>query len=144
MVERITLQGNDGLSFHALSEADEPLVLCLHGFPDYPGTFTHQMTAIANAGFRAVAPWMREYHADTIPADPCYQSAALARDTLSLIDALEYDNAILYAHDWGTTAANMATVLNAPRVNKLITSAVPYGNAMTGAFVANGDQQRRS
>ena len=144
MAERITLQGNDGLTFHALSEGEGPLVLCIHGFPDYPGTFAHQMKAIAAAGFRAVAPWMRGYHPDTIAPDNCYQTAALGRDVLSLIDALGYESAILYGHDWGTAAVNMATILNAQRVTKLITSAVPYGNAMTDAFLINGDQQRRS
>ena len=144
MADHITLKGNDGLTFHALSEGDGPLVLCLHGFPDCPHTFAPQMQAIANAGFRAVAPWMRGYHPDTIPEDQCYQTAALAKDMISLIDALEYDTAILYGHDWGTATANLATVLNAQRVTKLITSAVPYGSALTEAFLHNGDQQRRS
>ena len=144
MAEKITLNGNDGLTFHALSEGDGPLVLCLHGFPDCPLTFTSQMQAIARAGFRAVAPWMRGYHPDTIPADNCFQTAALARDTVSLIDALGYETAILYGHDWGTAVANLTTVLNPQRVSRLITSAVPYGNAITEAFITSGDQQRRS
>jgi pimeloyl-ACP methyl ester carboxylesterase len=144
MADHITLKGNDGLTFHALSEGEGPLVLCLHGFPDYPGTFEAQMRALARAGFRAVAPWMRGYHPDTIAPDGCYQSAALARDALSLIDALGYETAVLYGHDWGTVAANLAAVLNPQKVSRLITSAVPYGSALTESFISSGDQQRRS
>jgi cytochrome c553 len=55
-----TVQAN-GLRFATLEAGDGPLVLCLHGFPDHARSFRHQLPALAAAGFRAVAPFLRGY-----------------------------------------------------------------------------------
>jgi pimeloyl-ACP methyl ester carboxylesterase len=51
----------NGLTFATLEAGDGPLVLCLHGFPDHARSFRHQLPALAAAGYRAVAPFMRGY-----------------------------------------------------------------------------------
>ena len=133
-----------GLTFHTLEEGEGPLVLCLHGFPDHARSFRHQLSALAAAGYRAVAPAMRGY-APTGPApDGLYQSAALAEDAVALIDALGYDDAIIFGHDWGATAAYGAALAAPARIRKLITAAVPYGAQVSAAFMSSYDQQRRS
>ena len=48
----------NGTTVHGLSAGEGPLVLCLHGFPDHPATFTSQLEALAAAGYRGVAPYM--------------------------------------------------------------------------------------
>ena len=71
-----------GLAFPTLEAGEGPLVLCLHGFPDHRRSFRHQLPALAAAGFRAVAPAMRGYAPEAVPADGCYQTAALATDVV--------------------------------------------------------------
>src|SRR5690606_10596075 len=117
----------NGLRFATLEAGDGPLALCLHGFPDTARSFRHQLPALAAAGFRAVAPWMRGYAPSAVPADGPYQSAALAQDAAALIEALGYDEAVLIGHDWGAVAAHGAAILAPQRVRRLVTIAVPHG-----------------
>jgi pimeloyl-ACP methyl ester carboxylesterase len=138
-----TVRAN-GLTFATLEAGDGPLVLCLHGFPDHARSFRHQLPALAAAGFRAVAPFMRGYAPTDVPIDGPYQSAALAEDAVALIEALGYGGAAVFGHDWGALAAYGAAVLAPERVSRLVTAAVPYGAAVATAFLTNYEQQRRS
>ena len=133
-----------GLEFPTLEEGEGPLALCLHGFPDHAWSFRDQLPALAAAGFRAVAPFMRGYAPSAIPADGCYQTAALAEDAVAMIEALGYDDAVVIGHDWGATTACGAALAAPARVRKLVIAAVPYGTQMINAFATNYDQQRRS
>jgi pimeloyl-ACP methyl ester carboxylesterase len=134
----------NGLTFATLEAGEGPLVLCLHGFPDHARSFRHQLPALAAAGFRAVAPFMRGYAPSEVPPDGPYQSAALAQDAVALIRALGHDRAALFGHDWGAVAAYGAAVLAPERVTRLVTAAVPHGAAFPTALLTNYEQQRRS
>lgn len=133
-----------GLTFHTLEAGEGPLVLCLHGFPDHARSFRHQLPALASAGFRAVAPFLRGYAPTDAAPDGRYQSAALAEDAVALIEALGYEHAILFGHDWGAVATYGAALAAPQRVRKLVASAVPYGPRVMTAFTTDYDQQRRS
>jgi len=133
-----------GVRFATLEAGDGPLVLCLHGFPDTAYSFRHQLPALAAAGFRAVAPFMRGYAPTEIPADGRYQTAALALDVIELIAALGYASACVCGHDWGALAGYGAAMLAPEKITKLITAAVPHGPSMLNAFMTSYDQQRRS
>lgn len=134
----------NGLEFSFLEQGDGPLALCLHGFPDHARSFRHQLPALAGAGYRAVAPFMRGYAPSEAAADGHYQSALLARDVVELIAALGYESAVLFGHDWGALAAYGAAVIAPERVSQLVTAAVPHGPSFVQAFMTNYDQQRRS
>lgn len=134
----------NGLRFATIEAGDGPLVLCLHGFPDNARSFRHQLPALAAAGYRAVAPYMRGYAPTEAPDDGRYQTAVLAQDAVELIAALGYSSAIVFGHDWGAVAAYGAAILAPERVTKLITAAVPHGPGMLDAFITSYDQQRRS
>jgi len=133
-----------GMTFHTLEEGEGPLVLCLHGFPDSLRSFRHQLPALAAAGYRAVAPAMRGYAPTGAAPDGRYQTAALGLDAVALIEALGYDDAIVFGHDWGALAAYGAALAAPRRVRKLIAAAVPYGAQVSAAFMSSYDQQRRS
>jgi len=142
-----------GYRFHALSampadaaqpDRPAPLILCLHGFPDCPATFVDQMRSFTAAGFRVVAPYQRGYHPDTLSEQNRYQTIELAQDALNLIDALGYDNAVVFGHDWGASIASGAALLAPEKVTALITAAVPYGNKLGELLLTDADQQRRS
>jgi pimeloyl-ACP methyl ester carboxylesterase len=120
----------NGLSFAYLSEGSGPLVLLLHGFPDTAHSWDRVMPAVAKAGFRAVAPFMRGYHPTQIPADGKYDSDTLGRDVLALIEALGEKSAIVVGHDWGASAAYAAAALGPERVRLLVTVGIPHPGAM--------------
>jgi pimeloyl-ACP methyl ester carboxylesterase len=134
----------NGLRFGTLEMGDGPLVLCLHGFPDHAHSFRHQLPALAAAGFRAVAPFLRGYAPTEAPADGRYQSAVLALDTIELIGALGYSAAHVFGHDWGAIAGYGAAIAAPDKVTKLVTAAVPHGPAVVQAFMSSYEQQRRS
>ena len=134
----------NGVRFAAIEAGTGPLVLCLHGFPDHARSFRHQLPALAAAGFRAVAPFMRGYAPTEMPADGRYQSAVLAQDIVELISALGYSSAHVFGHDWGAVAAYGAAIPAPDKVTRLITAAVPHGPAVINAFMSDYDQQRRS
>ena len=75
----------NGLYFSYLEKGEGPLVILLQGFPDTAHTWDHQMTALADAGYRAVAPYLRGYYLTEIPKDGFYDKATLATDIAELI-----------------------------------------------------------
>jgi len=116
----------NGVRFAYLEEGSGPLVLLLHGFPDTAHTWDAVRPALAEAGFRAVSPFLRGYHPTEIPRDGKYDSETLGRDALALIDALGEREAIVVGHDWGASAAYAAATLDSARVRFLITTAIPH------------------
>jgi len=120
-----TVRAND-LEFGLLEAGSGPLALCLHGFPDTAHTWEHLLPALAGAGFRAVAPFMRGYAPTAIPADGAYQVGALVADAVALHQALDGDrDAVLIGHDWGAETAYGAAAFAPDRWRRLVTLAVP-------------------
>jgi pimeloyl-ACP methyl ester carboxylesterase len=142
-VREDVVQAN-GVRFATLEAGAGPLLLCLHGFPDNAWSFRSQLPALAGAGYRVVAPFMRGYAPTEIPADGRYQSAVLAHDVIGLIEALGAESACVFGHDWGAIAAYGAAILRPERVEKLMTAALPHGPGLINAFMTNYDQQKRS
>lgn len=123
---------------------DGPLALCLHGFPDTAHSFRHLLPALADAGYHAVAPWMRGYSPTAIPADGVYHQAALGSDACELHEALRGDErAVLIGHDWGALAAYSAAPVAAQRWRRVVTMGVAPAAAMGPALLSYG-QLRRS
>ncbi|HEY4408799.1 MAG TPA: alpha/beta fold hydrolase, partial [Acidimicrobiia bacterium] len=95
----------NGLKFHFVEAGEGPLALCLHGWPDSPYSYRYLLPALAEAGYRAVAPYMRGYHPTEIPKE-LTNTTALAGDVVGLRQAFQGDSrSVLIAHDWGTVAA---------------------------------------
>jgi pimeloyl-ACP methyl ester carboxylesterase len=127
---QITLS-NGGLRFPALAcglkeNADGPVVICLHGFPDTHHTFCHQLPALAGAGYRAIAPMMRGFTPSSQPEDQDYTLGALARDVIAWCDDLGADQVHLIGHDWGAAVAYIAGAMVPERFLSLSTIAVPH------------------
>ena len=90
------------LQFGVLEAGSGPLALCLHGFPDSARTWRYLLPALADAGFHAVAPFMRGYAPTEIPEDGCFGLGALVADAVGLHDVLGGDDrAVLIGSDWG-------------------------------------------
>ena len=137
-----TVTAND-LEFTYLEMGEGPLALCLHGFPDSPHGWRHQLPALADAGFRAVAPWMRGYAPTQVPADGCYQQGALAADANALHEALGGDaDAVLIGHDWGATAVYPAVNNEPERWSAMVAAAVPHPASLATAFLQYGQLKK--
>jgi pimeloyl-ACP methyl ester carboxylesterase len=134
----------NGLDFPVLEAGDGPLVLCLHGFPDHARSWVPLLKRLAEEGYWAVAPAMRGFWPEGAAPDGSYRAAANGADVIALIAALGRDQADLIGHDFGARAVYAAASLEPARVRKLVGLAVPHGPQLGTAFVANGDQQRRS
>jgi pimeloyl-ACP methyl ester carboxylesterase len=97
----------NGLRFHYLETGEGPLALCLHGFPDSPYSYRYLLPELAEAGYRAVAPFNRGFAPTELPAERHHvHSSTMVADALALHEALGADgDAVLIAHDWGAVAA---------------------------------------
>jgi pimeloyl-ACP methyl ester carboxylesterase len=129
----------NGIEFTYSAEGsdDSPLALCLHGFPDTAHTWRHMLPALAAAGYRAVAPWMRGYAPTQVPADGQYETGALGADACALHEVLGGDGrAVLVGHDWGAMAAYSAASYEPERWRRVVTMAVPPLAAAASGFLS--------
>jgi pimeloyl-ACP methyl ester carboxylesterase len=139
---RTAVRAND-LDFEVLELGSGPLALCLHGFPDSPHTWRHLLPALADAGFHAVAPFMRGYAPTSIPADDCYSVAALVADACALHSALGADErAVLIGNDWGADAAYGAAAFAPERWRRVVTLNQPP-SALDARLNSDYDQLKR-
>ncbi len=133
----------NGLEFGYLEQGEGPLALCLHGFPDSAWTWRHLLPALASAGHRAVAPFLRGYAPTEVPADGCYQTAALALDACALHEQLGGGaDAVLIGHDWGAMATYIAANHEPERWRRVVTMAVPPAGAVAGGFMTYAQLKR--
>jgi pimeloyl-ACP methyl ester carboxylesterase len=142
-VQRVTANGID---FAYLSDgpSDGPLALCLHGFPDTAHQWRHLLPRLGDAGYHAVAPFMRGYAPTSLPADGRYDTGTLALDACALHQALGgTGDAVLIGHDWGAFAAYGAAAHQPERWRRVVSIAVPPQASMASGFFAF-DQLRRS
>ncbi len=127
----------NGLTFAAREHGDgDRLALCLHGFPDDAGSMDPLAARLADAGFTAVAPYMRGYGPTGEAPDGDYSARALGADAVALADRLVetdgYDDAVLVGHDWGAVASYSAARIDPDRFSAMATMAVPpqFGTAI--------------
>ena len=131
--------------FAAGLDNDGPLAICLHGFPDSAHTWRHLLPRLADAGYRAVAPFLRGYAPTEVPSDGRFQTAASAMDVLALRDALGGGaDSVIIGHDWGAIITHIAANVRPDAFAKVVTIAVPPGNAVGVAFLSNLAQIKRS
>lgn len=94
------------IELHVAEQGEGRPVLLLHGFPELWYSWRHQMAALADAGYRAVAPDMRGFGRSSAPtAVEAYDIAELCSDVAGLLDDLGAEKAAVAGHDWGATVA---------------------------------------
>jgi pimeloyl-ACP methyl ester carboxylesterase len=113
------------------SEGDGPLVVLLHGFPESRKTWTRQLPALAQAGFRAVAPDLRGYGESPKPHGIAeYRVALVAADVIELIESVGDDPCVLVGHDWGAAVAWHIAMMRPELIRKLVILNVPHPSAI--------------
>ncbi|MCG5215243.1 alpha/beta fold hydrolase [Streptosporangium sp. KLBMP 9127] len=114
-----------GTRFHVVEAGEGPMVLLLHGFPQFWWTWRHQLVSLPKAGFRAVAVDLRGYGASDKPPRG-YDLPTLAQDASGLIRALGETGAIVVGHDWGGLLAWTMAALDPKSVHRLVPVSAPH------------------
>jgi pimeloyl-ACP methyl ester carboxylesterase len=136
------IQAGD-LRMHIAEAGEGPLVLLLHGFPESWYSWRHQLTALAEAGYHAVAPDQRGY-CETGPPDTAdrpaeigdYTMLHLTGDVIALMDALGADQAVVAGHDWGAPVAWHSGLFRPDRIRGVVALSVPYRPRGSAAPIA--------
>ena len=109
------------VTLHYVEAGNGPLVVLLHGFPEFWFGWRLQIAALAEAGFRVVAPDMRGYNLSSRPHGISkYSAAKVADDIHGLIHALGADSAQVVGHDWGGTVAWTLSMNHPEDVDRLV------------------------
>jgi pimeloyl-ACP methyl ester carboxylesterase len=117
----------NGIQMHVTEQGEGPLVLLCHGFPESWYSWRHQISALAAAGYRVVAPDMRGYgQTDKPEAIDQYTIFHLVGDMVGLVDALGQETAVIVGHDWGAPVAWHAALLRPDRFRAVVGLSVPF------------------
>jgi pimeloyl-ACP methyl ester carboxylesterase len=118
---------SNGIRLHIAEQGSGPLVLMCHGFPESWYSWRHQMQALAEAGFHAVAPDMRGYGQSDRPTGiDQYSLFHLVGDMVGVLDALKEERAVVVGHDWGAPVAWHCALLRPDRFRAVVGLSVPY------------------
>jgi epoxide hydrolase A/B len=113
------------MAVHELGEG--PAVIMVHGFPELAYSWRHQLPALADAGYRAIAPDMRGYGKSDAPSGvDSYRVTQLIGDLQGMLDALHLDRAIFVGHDWGAMVLWHMALLAPDRMQSLVALNIPY------------------
>jgi pimeloyl-ACP methyl ester carboxylesterase len=118
---------SNGIRLNIAEQGNGPPVILCHGFPESWYSWRHQLSALAAAGFHAVAPDMRGYgKSDRPEAIDQYTIFHLIGDLVGLLDALEAPTAVIVGHDWGAAIAWQAARLRPDRFRAVACLSVPF------------------
>ena len=125
----------NGVRLHYVEEGDGPLVVLLHGFPEFWYSWRHQIPALAQAGFRVIAPDQRGYNtSEKPPGVHSYRIEHLVDDVAALIRHAGESRAVVVGHDWGGAIAWATAMLRPEVVEKLIVMNAPHPQALQREF----------
>lgn len=117
------------LRMHYVTQGTGPLVVLLHGFPEFWYSWRWQIPFLAEHGYRVVAPDLRGYNRTEKPARG-YDIPTLLRDIAGLIEGLGEERAIIVGHDWGGVLAWHFAIDYPQMTSKLIVMNAPHPGAM--------------
>ena len=146
LIEHHYIETN-GIRLHVAQAgpADGPLVILLHGFPEFWYGWRRQIEPLARAGYRVWAPDQRGYNLSDKPQGlAAYDIAELARDVVGLIDASGRQKCFLAGHDWGAAVAWTVAQSYPERIEKLAILNVPHPAVMFRTLRSSPAQLRKS
>lgn len=122
---------------------DGPVAMVLHGFPDVPTSFRPTLEALAGAGYRAVAPWMRGYAPS--PTEGPYDTDSIGADVVAIGDVLSPEKRIvLVGHDWGAVVGYTAIAECPNRFHCYVALSIPHPIAFMRNLAKHPTQVVRS
>lgn len=124
----------NGINMHIAEQGQGPLVIMCHGFPELGYSWRHQLPALAEAGFHAVAPDQRGYGKTDCPElIEAYNILQLVGDIVGLVHALGEEKAVIAGHDWGAPVAYNCALLRPDIFHALILLSVPFSPRSWGS-----------
>jgi pimeloyl-ACP methyl ester carboxylesterase len=115
----------------AAGPKDGPVVVLLHGFPEFWYGWRKQIEPLAAAGFRVIVPDQRGYNLSSKPAGVAsYALTELVSDVIAIADQLGQKKILLAGHDWGAAVAWSTAILHPQRIAKLVVLNVPHPSVM--------------
>lgn len=126
----------NGIRMHVAEQGEGPVIILCHGFPECWYSWRNQLQALAQAGFRALAPDLRGYgQSDCPPEVEKYSILDYIGDVVGLLDALGVEQAVIAGHDFGATVAWQAALLRPERFRGLVALGVPFRRRGFGVSV---------
>jgi len=136
---------NNGVKIHYVVDGKGPLVVMIHGFPDYWATWKPLMAELNKAGYRTAALDTRGYNLSDKPqGEAAYAMPNLVSDVAAVISAEGQKNAVVIGHDWGAAIAWNTVFARPELVNKLVILSVPHPAGLTRELATNPDQRKNS
>ena len=116
----------NGIRMHIAEQGEGPLVIMCHGFPESWYSWRHQLRALADAGYHAVAPDMRGYGQTDRPEEiNKYTQFHFVGDVIGLMDVLGEQTAVIAGHDWGAPVAWNTAMMRPDRIRGVVGLSVP-------------------
>jgi pimeloyl-ACP methyl ester carboxylesterase len=137
----------NGIRLHVLQDGPEdgPLVILLHGFPEFSYGWRKQIPALTSAGYRVWAPDQRGYNLSDKPDGiAAYNLDKLAADIVGLINAAGEEKAFIVGHDWGAAVAWWLAAKYPERVSRMVVMNVPHPDVMQKHVRSSFAQMRKS
>jgi len=135
---------NDGVKIHYATIGEGPLVVMIHGFPDFWYSWRHQMEGLQE-NFKVVAIDQRGYNLSGQPeAETAYSMRNLISDVAAVIHHFDAEKATIVGHDWGGIVSWQFAFANPEMVDKLVILNLPHPNGMAREMANNQDQQQNS
>ena len=144
--ERVThhFAEHDGVKLHYARLGEGPLLVMIHGFPDYWYTWRHQMEALAQ-DYTVVALDQRGYNKSDAPEGvDAYAMGLLVGDVVSVVRDAGFDKATLVGHDWGAAVAWQVSMHVPDLVEGLVVLSVPHPAGLMRELATNEEQKRDS
>jgi epoxide hydrolase 4 len=117
----------DGVQLHVVRAGAGPVVILLHGFPENWRSWTHQIEALAAAGFSVLAPDLRGYNESDRPTERrAYHVKHLVADVAALVRATGAARAHIVGHDWGGILAWAFAGMHPGLLDKLVVINAPH------------------
>jgi pimeloyl-ACP methyl ester carboxylesterase len=128
----------NNIRIHVVEQGTGPLVLLLHGFPELWYSWRHQLPALAEAGYRAVAIDQRGYGRSFKPGDwREYQISRLVADAVGVVQALGEQQAVIVGHDWGAPVAWTSAWMRDDIFRAVVGISVPFSGRGLVALPGN-------
>ena len=135
----------NGVKLHYVTAGKGPLILFLHGFPEFWYEWKNQLVEFGK-DHQAVAPDMRGYNLSDKPADlDAYKIAPLVEDVRALADHLSHNKKfVLVAHDWGGAVAWSFAIAHPEMLEKLVIINAPHPGVFAKLLASDPKQQQAS
>lgn len=136
---------SDGVKIHYAAFGQGPLVVMIHGFPDFWYSWRHQMQALGEAGYRVAAVDQRGYNLSDKPAGvDNYSMRLLVNDIAAVIASEKAERAVVVGHDWGGSVAWNVAMRRPELVQLLIICNLPHPAGIAREIATNPQQRKNS